>query len=589
MRGIVQYEVFVLDEGRWTLCARFPGAQREDAVKEASSTESTTGRPTKVVRDTYFPDTNRNEEITTYISPKGRALQAMVSRRKALTTVTRRDKEPYSQSAKRGTAPQRPARSHRASRAETTIRIVVAIGASVLFATVVTALVSSIFSQLTTLMSAMPAGAATTVMAVTYLVVFLFTFPRAFRSRSRVHQLLLEMWESSGKPVAPQRPKEKAQRRRTADGFRPWDVIRSEVNPPIPPVLEPPTPPTPQPIPTPPASVPVPVQEALPPAKPPEPVPAAKTQPPEAEKPKTAESAPVSATATRDWTLERIILRRFTLDVVMPAMTRSHRDDPVTRRGVAIILSGAVQGLGDTAAVDAAATTTLLTEALTQMGNKPATIDLFLASYATHIAAPNAQPLLAAGKVAIKRYAEGKSDLEQILVDALAVWRFPNMARTLQPQVSVYLLTEGRVPADKGVDEDEEAPAVDVALHDATARMAILERGGEIIPHHGGPGIFARFTDEPTAVAAADAIRVGVATIGGPPVAAVVIKRTHPLYEDDNTLRAHEQARARLDLATTDETLRDDPPFESSNPAPTAAAPAPGATAPAASPPPRSP
>ena len=140
------------------------------------------------------------------------------------------------------------------------------------------------------------------------------------------------------------------------------------------------------------------------------------------------------------------------------------------------------------------------------------------------------------------------------------------MARTLQPRVSVYLLTEGRVPAD----EDDETPAVDVTLHDATARMAILERGGEIIAHPDGPGVFARFTDETTAADAAEAIRVGVYTLGGPPVASIVIKRTHPLYEDDNPLQALEQARGRLALATTTETVRDDAPFEPSEPIPAA-------------------
>src|SRR5436309_967980 len=82
MRAVVQYEVYVLTQGRWSLHARYTGMQRADAIMDASATESQTGHATKVMRDTYWPDVNENEEITTYLSPKARALQALTSRRR---------------------------------------------------------------------------------------------------------------------------------------------------------------------------------------------------------------------------------------------------------------------------------------------------------------------------------------------------------------------------------------------------------------------------------------------------------------------------------------------------------------------------
>jgi len=370
MRGIVQYEVYVLDEGRWTLCGRYPGAQREDAVKEASATEGLTGRATKVVRDTYFPETNHNEEITTYISPKGRAMQAMLSRRKAMTAATRRDrdKDVYTTYSKRKQAASRPGKKlARISRAERTVRIVVALGASVLFATLVTALVSSILSQLASMVSAMPAGTTTTILTATYLIIFLFTFPRTYRARLWIHRLLLEMWENTNSVKAPVPVREKPRRQRAVDGFRPWDVMRFD-KPPAPPVLEPvPLPPTVEPVHV--QTVTIPLPEPPPPPKPPE----LNTKPQEPEKPATQqppkEDAPAPAKdKAKDLTLERIVLRRFALDVVAPVITKSHRDDPVTRRGVAIILAGAAQGLAETSKVDAEVTLPLLRDALGQVG-----------------------------------------------------------------------------------------------------------------------------------------------------------------------------------------------------------------------------
>ena len=85
MRGIVQYEVYVFESGRWSLHARYPGMQRADALSDADATEYSTGRATKVVRDTYFPDINENEEVTTYLSPKAKQMRSIISGRKQFT------------------------------------------------------------------------------------------------------------------------------------------------------------------------------------------------------------------------------------------------------------------------------------------------------------------------------------------------------------------------------------------------------------------------------------------------------------------------------------------------------------------------
>ena len=70
IQSIVQYEVYVHDHGRWALHARYPGAERDDAILDARKTELATGLPTQVVRDTYYPEENVSEEATVYVSPQ---------------------------------------------------------------------------------------------------------------------------------------------------------------------------------------------------------------------------------------------------------------------------------------------------------------------------------------------------------------------------------------------------------------------------------------------------------------------------------------------------------------------------------------
>lgn len=75
MLAVTQFEVHVYQHGRWTIHARYPSEEREEAVRDASATENTTGRPTKVIRETYFPQTNNTETVTVYVSPKTKELR----------------------------------------------------------------------------------------------------------------------------------------------------------------------------------------------------------------------------------------------------------------------------------------------------------------------------------------------------------------------------------------------------------------------------------------------------------------------------------------------------------------------------------
>lgn len=76
MPAIVNYEVYVLEGKEWSLYARFPGDERTKAIDEAINVEGQTAKPTKVMRETWYPESNSSEEAVAYISPRARKAQA---------------------------------------------------------------------------------------------------------------------------------------------------------------------------------------------------------------------------------------------------------------------------------------------------------------------------------------------------------------------------------------------------------------------------------------------------------------------------------------------------------------------------------
>lgn len=81
MPAIVNYEVYVLEGTEWNLHARFPGDERKQAIEEAQTVESMVGKPTKVLRETWYSESNTSDEAVAYVSP--RAKQALAKARAA--------------------------------------------------------------------------------------------------------------------------------------------------------------------------------------------------------------------------------------------------------------------------------------------------------------------------------------------------------------------------------------------------------------------------------------------------------------------------------------------------------------------------
>lgn len=64
--AIEHFEVYYFQNGRWHVHARFEAEEREVAIEEAKSVETNLGYPARVIRETFYQETNTTEEVVTY-------------------------------------------------------------------------------------------------------------------------------------------------------------------------------------------------------------------------------------------------------------------------------------------------------------------------------------------------------------------------------------------------------------------------------------------------------------------------------------------------------------------------------------------
>ena len=67
------FEVYYNQNNRWQLHASYEASQRELAIEEAKVVEQKEGYATRVVRETFQPETNTTENVITWQSSKAKA------------------------------------------------------------------------------------------------------------------------------------------------------------------------------------------------------------------------------------------------------------------------------------------------------------------------------------------------------------------------------------------------------------------------------------------------------------------------------------------------------------------------------------
>ena len=408
-----------------------------------------------------------------------------------------------------------------------------------------------------------------------YIAIFLLSFTSLFRSRLPLHRLLADLWATARMEKTAERirsrmgslPKLKPKHDRQAspEHQREWEEMklrRGDLDATPPPesagfdteenkVVKPAQPPAAAP-------APAPKKDAKKQEKkadeakatanaksdtPPEDA-KTKTSTPEAQESKPHENADKSAkdnSADEDArNLERMILRRFTNDVIRPA-TSAMPDDPVTRRGGALALAGAASALEATSQRGPDSNVTLLREISSVEDIAPYLTEAFLEHFNEHLAEEDNSPVVAADRRTMTSYLAGETQLVRAIAAVLSEWRTPfaqppgtlpeNVAYTSRDLTTkllgVYVLTEvrHRAPTESETANEtliEAAHDAAMGMHNTIVRAAVGTHNGNEITHT-GKGIFAHFDSPDEALDAATDIQRQFTKNGGAAVAIVVI------------------------------------------------------------------
>ncbi|MBL8644688.1 MAG: hypothetical protein JNK21_12200 [Rhodospirillaceae bacterium] len=540
--AITQFEVHSYQEGRWVLQSRFPGDERKQALADAAHIEQTTRRPTKVVKESYYPHENRSDSVTVYVSPRAKEMIAKLKKPAAgYSGAEGAARAARGLDARSGGAAglRTTARAIAPAAADIFWRAIIAMGLSLGSAAVVTAMMSWMLTRMATFGMGLDPSAQSAVLTITYLVVFLLGVFALFRFGAPIKRLISLLWSSTtpmaaattattaaamrsaGMTLKPKRKKiafEQEQeltdmKRARGDLDAQPPVIEEVPPPPLPPpptlvMPEPPKAKTPEVKP----QTPAPAQDVPEPASLDQQAPQAKPAQPQAPQPASPEPAFSQSISE----LHRALAMRFATEVMLPQIARA-TDDPVARRGAALFLTGAMAHL---AAVSGLGTVGEMGLTMTTL---PATlprhaVDAFVSQFNTHISAPANTMLMNQGRQAMARFLAGQSN-DGALAQSLLAWRVPPpsalVPATAPPETlpaapaspadpqslptDFYLMTELR--------SDDEAV---MDAHNQVVREALEIADGREVKHT-GHGILARFQRADEAVQAALSMAVGLA------------------------------------------------------------------------------
>ncbi|MDX2224820.1 MAG: hypothetical protein SFV21_18850 [Rhodospirillaceae bacterium] len=546
VRSIVQYEVYFLSDGRWSLHSRYPGSERQEAIKDAMATEGQLGFPTKVIRESYFPEDNNSETVTIYASPKLKA-----GKFQNVPPLTRAPR-PAGRSAAPVRVPAMAQVPFGEFIADLVTRAIIAALLSMAAAAIVTGMLSWLISRLDDFGVATNPAVVSSVLAFTTIVIFLLGFMAFFRSGARLKRFLGRMWAvSPARPAADSTVEIARQIRMSPKDLRPKHPSRTaeetekaiaEVKrqrgdidiAPMPeaadftaPAAQAPVPA--QPVPPPPAPAPAelspqaqiaveatrqsaaeqPALQAVP-----------EQTPPQSAQPQAPASAVADAGQDDGLALERLMVTRFANERIIPLMNRAP-DDPMTRRGVALLMSGAISHLVATSQLNLLAQEKLLAHGLAQCRLAQPAIDAFVNRRSDMGDRDAGWQLQDAGRAAMAVFLQGGSD-DDALATAWRMWRMPLTAPRRDET-----LREPEVPADIYLVSELKGSTATEAMefHNRLVRAAIDEAGGSEIKHT-GKGILAKFANADGALVAA----MSIADASTADVAATTAASAEPIW-----------------------------------------------------------
>lgn len=519
--AITQFEVHSYTDGRWTLQSRFPSDERQAAMADAVYTEQSTRRPCKVVKETYYPHENRHDSVTVYVTPKAKELMAKL-KTPAAGHAGRAGAERAARGMSARSNGKAPGRVAPPRAADLFWRSIIAIALALVTATVITAVVSWLINRLPALGINLDPSFTGTILTAVYLIAFILGVLPLFKLGAPIKRMLAIMWANAAPPppvtaqqtaaifsaagmrLKPKRTTQVAFERQRQD-LAEMKTARGDLDtlpppPPLPPVIQeaPPTlPPTPQPT----------VAEEIAKAqKAVDAKAAADAAKAAADAARAAAEAALAAqpavpAAAQAQTpvqgiseLHRALATRFALEVMLPQIARAP-NDPVTRRGAALFMTGAMAHLAALSNLGAEGEMGLTISALPTALPRHA-VDAYVGQYNIHVTTPANVTIITQGRQAMARFLGGQSN-DGMLATALSAWRTPqSISEFAAPAAATaptdyYLMSEVRHDA-----------AEVMEAHNGLIREILEKFDGTEIKHT-GKGILARFEKADHAMQAA--------------------------------------------------------------------------------------
>lgn len=539
--AIVNYEVYVQEQGRWTLQMRFRGDERELALSEAHDAERRLNRAVKVTRETYFPRTNTADEAVVYLSPRLRSTPAPAAARPV------RPARPLPPMRK--PAPPPP------SRILMTFRVLLVIAIALSVSIFVVGMASVAMVQLEGMGIALTQDTYSKVIFVMFIAGFLFSaMPLSLYFLREVNEPVPAAARPRRRPrrPPPPRPRQKEEQKEVEDAAAP----------------EPPPEDDPDDL----ADIDADIEDedaadddghedvgsdeddgdegaAEPEAE----TPAGNGDDEEDadgdEPEESTETAERDTSAVAAGEAARLTAMRFLGDVLAALKKEERTLNSYTRFGLNLMMAGAVEAIGERSGLGPRARRKLLREVVTLLGAPAAMAKSFASNYEGYLLEPRYLDMVRAGRESLLHYTGGGEQPLNEIAQALAAWERPTPAQAGQRMMAVMftdMVGSTHMTQRLG---DLGAQEV-VRRHNSIVRQALTEHRGREVKHT-GDGIMASFDSAGEAVDAAIAIQRMVDAHNSqrpdlPLHLRIGINAGEPVQEEDDLFGSPVQLAARV-------------------------------------------
>jgi adenylate cyclase len=559
---IVHYEVYVLESRGWMLHARFPRQERDEAIKEAKEIEATINARVKVLRETYYTDTNVFDEAEVYLSGRNVAARQDTKKAAPAPAAGRTVSRPAAPARKPGTAAPPPRR-----RAAQEPKTITGAGNMLFRLTMIT--LASVGSALAALRAVPdivvflydygvrigPDAYGQLLFAVFVLVFLMVGTPLSLRFLPRNPEIVLGRpsfgWNRNrDSGMAGREMKQSLDKLvdRAAEAPTPAKEAEDEPPPPVEDEI------LPEILPDPEETLP----EILPdPDEPPPPQPdadhAGGEQPPPV-------AAPVllSERDTPAFESLNVVAMRFLGSAVAAMKTMMLTLDKFNKFALNLYMAGAVDTLGESKSIDAATQKKLLAASLETLGTPADLAARFHDKLDDYMLEPRYMQLIQAGRNAMTSWLAGEEiDAHGDLSGTMKEWGKPPEKKA---SIMTLMFTDMVGSTDLTQARGDMAAQEVVRRHNSIVRSALAQFNGKEVKHT-GDGIMASFASAAAAVEASIAIQRQVAATNGkqPDLGLhlrIGLNAGEPIQEEDDLFGTTVQLAARVCAATaTDQTL----------------------------------